>query len=564
MVAFMKAFYEWMEEEGPDLKSRQLLEYRDIDLTEEDYLSHWVKKYMPGIPVERLGDKRFLQKHILDVYRSKGSVEGLRVLFRLLYDEEIDYYIPSRDMLAPSDGIWNAPRYLEVSYTPFNSSFYGRRLTGAVSGATALVEDYVTRIVKGRLINVFYLSNIVGDFQVFEPVTYEGLEQFVAPIIYGSAGGVTVISGPEGSSIGDKYKAYDEFGNGLGLEVRVNDIEPFGSGSVEFSITFGGFGYTLGADVDVLSGGLQDQEGDFLKTEADEYIDFIFVGSGAAFTIDEISNVQTIFYGTTIIDPYELDTLSDATFLYNPIINTETDTGITAEDGYFLLSDGTGGIINDDVTISDWEDISSFQGGTISRITTTLPGSDYTSDVTVIVVEPAALELQVDDGLGGFYGDDAVIQGAVVAGTDVATGVKLFDSGFGYFFGDAVNLYFSEDNTITDSSGDDLTTEAGDVLFHDTTDLDGTIAGTVTRQAVGYGAGYWSDTKGQLNADKYIQDSFYYQEYSYEVRASRSLNQYEDIVKSVYHPAGVELFGLAVMNSLNDVPDEIASTITSS
>jgi hypothetical protein len=60
---------------------------------------------------------------------------------------------------------------------------------------------------------------------------------------------------------------------------------------------------------------------------------------------------------------------------------------------------------------------------------------------------------------------------------------------------------------------------------------------------VGTEEGNWLDESGFLNADKYIQDSYYYQEYSYEIQVEKSLDKYVDVVKQVMHPVGNRMFG---------------------
>ena len=56
-------------------------------------------------------------------------------------------------------------------------------------------------------------------------------------------------------------------------------------------------------------------------------------------------------------------------------------------------------------------------------------------------------------------------------------------------------------------------------------------------------AGYFSTTDGFLSADKKLQDSEYYQDYSYVIKAGISLEDYKDIVYDVLHPAGLKLIG---------------------
>ena len=69
------------------------------------------------------------------------------------------------------------------------------------------------------------------------------------------------------------------------------------------------------------------------------------------------------------------------------------------------------------------------------------------------------------------------------------------------------------------------------------------IRGIVRKGGVGVGLGFWSTTDGQLNNDKYIQDSYYYQDYSYEIRVAKNLEDYKQILNDTFHFAGSELFG---------------------
>ena len=89
-ILFTKAYYEWMEESGnPIGEARSLFDYRDIDNTIEEFLEHFQRKYLYGIPFKTISNPRFLLKHILDVYRSKGTIQCYRLLFKLIYDKDI-------------------------------------------------------------------------------------------------------------------------------------------------------------------------------------------------------------------------------------------------------------------------------------------------------------------------------------------------------------------------------------------------------------------------------------------------------------------------------------------
>jgi hypothetical protein len=69
------------------------------------------------------------------------------------------------------------------------------------------------------------------------------------------------------------------------------------------------------------------------------------------------------------------------------------------------------------------------------------------------------------------------------------------------------------------------------------------ISATVQKTGTGRGRGYWSTTRSFLSDDKYLQDSYYYQDYSYEIQVAQVLDKYKKIINETFHTAGSELFG---------------------
>ena len=73
---------------------------------------------------------------------------------------------------------------------------------------------------------------------------------------------------------------------------------------------------------------------------------------------------------------------------------------------------------------------------------------------------------------------------------------------------------------------------------------DSTATGTTT--IGGYsseGGEKFVNNDGFLSSDKHLQDSFYYQLFSYVITSGESINRWREIVKRVAHPAGLALFG---------------------
>ena len=67
--------------------------------------------------------------------------------------------------------------------------------------------------------------------------------------------------------------------------------------------------------------------------------------------------------------------------------------------------------------------------------------------------------------------------------------------------------------------------------------------GTVTVGALTRYPGYYLNQDGQLSTTKYLQDGFYYQQFSYVIKVNESVNLYRDALKKALHPAGLIFFG---------------------
>jgi hypothetical protein len=69
------------------------------------------------------------------------------------------------------------------------------------------------------------------------------------------------------------------------------------------------------------------------------------------------------------------------------------------------------------------------------------------------------------------------------------------------------------------------------------------VTGKVVKAGIGKQQGYWSTTRGFLDSDKYIQDSYFYQDFSYQIRVADTLENYKSILYDTFHTSGSELFG---------------------
>lgn len=244
-IAFVKAYYEFVDINYS--KHRDNMEHMDVDNTLNEYLKYFKSTYLKDFPFITASDTRFMVKHIMDFYKSKGTSLSTELLLRLVFGEESYIYKPSQDIFKPSDSKWVEPEYIEVERNTRCAGFINKSITGSKSGATAIVEGVVTKRLNGRYIDVLYISSPMGKFIKDEYVSDDGVLKN-APKVTGSLTTVTVTNGGRNNKVGDIFDVIST--NGLQGKVRVSSVEA-ATGRVDFSIEDGGFGYTTTDATDV-------------------------------------------------------------------------------------------------------------------------------------------------------------------------------------------------------------------------------------------------------------------------------------------------------------------------
>lgn len=300
-IEFLKSYYEWMEQEGNTLnKTRTLFETRDIDTTATAFLNHFKEKYFTNIPSSVAGDKRFLQQHIVDLYRSKGSDQGLKLLFKMLYNEDINVYVPSTSIFKASDGVWREPQYFEISNSFYNYKYEKTYVTGATSGATAFVDAYKKIYVDNYQSHVLYITNVSGQFIVGEQLTSDTVSIDDASYILGSPAAISVNFASPYQPVGEFMNSVSTFGT-TNFSGIVNETYDVTDGFINFIIVDGGTKYSQFANISVTTGANT-------------------MGYNAGFTGFELSGQQDFTYNTDIINYIP----ADKTKYFNPNVHVST------------------------------------------------------------------------------------------------------------------------------------------------------------------------------------------------------------------------------------------------
>lgn len=240
-IAFVKAYYEWLEEDGnAGERAAKLRDYRDIDKTIDEFIVYFKNKYLVDFPFTTIADKRSIIKKAIDIYRAKGSESAVKLLFRLLFNEEVSVYLPGDDVIKPSDGTYNIPVYLELEPNDKTINFVGKEITGSLSGAKAFVDRVDRRGYKGFYVDQVFISNVRGLFLTSETITEDG-DVDGKPKVIGSLSSLEIVTPGRDFVVGESLDLVSDRKGRLG-KVVVDDVGE-DTGQVLFTIDDGGFGF---------------------------------------------------------------------------------------------------------------------------------------------------------------------------------------------------------------------------------------------------------------------------------------------------------------------------------
>lgn len=251
-IAFVKAYYEWMESANNVLyQSRKLPDYRDIDTTLDEFILQFKEKYLKNIQFDTATNKELLIKNSLDLYRSKGTERSIDLFFKLVYGTSAEVRYPADNIFRASDGVWERPEYLEVTNKRFNVDYVGKQIIGAISGAKAFVEKYIRRRTAMGYVDLLYISGRQGHFTNGELI---GLNVNNTPVfdrdkrakLVGSVSRIIIQDNSRDFKVGDLV-TFTGTNNGQGGIARVAEIGE-STGIIDFIFVDGGWGYTVDAE----------------------------------------------------------------------------------------------------------------------------------------------------------------------------------------------------------------------------------------------------------------------------------------------------------------------------
>jgi hypothetical protein len=522
------------------------------------YFEYLKSEFNRGIPTESTADRRLLAKKIKDLYSTKSNEDTYRFLFNTIYGEEIDFRYPGEDVLRVSDGKFEKTIILRAEPTPDIFSYLNQTIRGEFSNAVANVVD-IKRVFFGGIDTAeMTLKLVSGTFNAGERFFIVGNESSNT-IAYGMLTGVNIVDAGSGYSIGDELTIT---GDGFEAAASVSSISKGPINRIIVSST--GYGYQVGTLASVNNSGTG---GSSFSVVVSEIVNPYTVTSGnTSYTVGEVSKVSIVNRGQdyqkapviTLIDTqvqalgllteklitidnggtgYAVNDVlvftggagANAAGIVASIDDSDVGYDILFEDGGNLLLETASGL--DKLKDESWINVT----GPIARIELTNFGDGYTSESLPTV------------GVTSVSGANAVITVVDIQGVSANVSVDVANNDIG--------IGSIREVEIT-NFGIDYSTAAIDA----TSVGDGNAVLTPVISGLATSSGRFLTDDGKVGI-RIIQDSLFYQDFSYVIRSGLPFSEYRSLVKDTLHPAGTEFFGEILISSYMLLAPIIYSTI---
>jgi len=124
-VAFLEAYYEFLEQkQGTEINdlttvSKNLRTIKDVDDSIDEFEQSFYNTYGALIPADVQANKALLFKHLVELYRSKGAENSFKLLFQLVFGEDLEVLLPKNNVLKPSASKWTIDNKLRINLDTF-------------------------------------------------------------------------------------------------------------------------------------------------------------------------------------------------------------------------------------------------------------------------------------------------------------------------------------------------------------------------------------------------------------------------------------------------------------
>ena len=238
-IKFVELYYDHINKTQVDGIGQDFGSIRNIDTTLDKFVNGLWKEFGINLPrTTDINDRHFL-KHIKDFYSTKGSEESFRILFRHLYNTEVEIKYPKDQILIASDGKWIQDISIIVELSSGNIfDIIDQRVSISTSTQTIRVNVHKVRLLDDGNYEIF-----LDKFQLSSITTGSILTlNDISATVLGTISTVKVIKAGTGFYLGQLFTIPSALGTQS--TIKVTKVGTLGE-LLEVQIIDFGSGYTL-------------------------------------------------------------------------------------------------------------------------------------------------------------------------------------------------------------------------------------------------------------------------------------------------------------------------------
>ena len=164
-IRFLEAYYEFLENKQTgknndlNVKSKDLRYLSDVDYSIGQFEDNFFNTFADLLPKDVQVDKAFLIKQLLPFYLAKGNEKSFKLLFRLLFNEEVEIIQPKSNILRASDGKWVVEKAFRIAQSVYSTyTANGNTSSSATSSGNTIFK--MAQIASSSEIGV-YVNNVL-------------------------------------------------------------------------------------------------------------------------------------------------------------------------------------------------------------------------------------------------------------------------------------------------------------------------------------------------------------------------------------------------------------------
>jgi hypothetical protein len=243
LVEFLKEYYKFLntKDTGPSNIINTNLYNQDLDKVVDSFIDLATKELGDGFVRNFTANKKLLYKHVQELYQSKGSLDSIKTLFRILFGVEIEISLPKDQILVASDGRWNQQNVIFVDVStgnPFNAVNEFISVVNTDGSTVELEIQRVRRTAVGNIYEITVTKSFIGIIRVNAVITDE---KFTGTLV-NALGQYTIEYAGQNFKVGQILNITNGQQDSSETKVKVTEVDSNG-GILSFEFLEFGVGY---------------------------------------------------------------------------------------------------------------------------------------------------------------------------------------------------------------------------------------------------------------------------------------------------------------------------------